>query len=600
MSALDISTPVPGPAVPRRLSSAWPGRAWIAFLFLVLGVLVVYPLFMLLLGALSPVGPLSADFSFARLTVDRLIAVALHATAQTALLNSFITCGAGAVVALAIGLFFAWLTERTDTPGKRLIGVLGLLPLFVSPLVAAIAWSLLGSPRTGLLNVVLGAMGIPFRLNMYSYAGIIFVFGIYYAPYAYLFIAAALRNMDASLEEAAAIAGSGPLRTLLTVTMPVIAPALGSAALLCFVVTIGVWGVPAILGTPARIPSITTYIYTLFLSNPPDYTAAAAASFYLILITGVAVVGQRWLHASRNAVTITGKSSRPRVMTLGRWKYATLAAGLLYLFVAVVLPLLALLFIALRRFIFVASFGSLFDTSLFGLSNFQLLFGNPLTLLSVQNSLIVGVVTAALGSILCFALGYTITRTKLPGRGLLDVVATLPVAVPGLVIGVAYLWAWIAIPVALYGTLGILILASLARYQPDAMKSMTGTLGQAHRELEEASWICGGGILRTILRIILPLTWSGIGAAALLIFVLSIREYGATLFLYNSRTVLMPLLLVQFIEVSSLGVVAAFSILQIVVLFLIVGAAWLLTQSGRKTGPGGPGKLPPLREGESP
>src|SRR5262249_3833454 len=148
------------------------------------------------------------------------------------------------------------------------------------------------------------------------------------------------------------------------------------------------------------------------------------------------------------------------------------------------------------------------------------LFGNPLTLVSIRNSLIVGVTTAAIGSALCFAIGYTITRTKLPLRGALDVVATLPVAVPGLIIGVAYLLAWIAVPIGLYGTLGILVLASLARYQPDALKSMTGVLGQAHRELEEASWVCGGGIIGTISRVVLPLTWSGVGAAALLIFVL--------------------------------------------------------------------------------
>ena len=141
------------------------------------------------------------------------------------------------------------------------------------------------------------------------------------------------------------------------------------------------------------------------------------------------------------------------------------------------------------------------------------------------------------------------------------------------------------------------MLASLARYQPDALKSMTGVLGQAHRELEEASWVSGGGVLGTITRIILPLTWSGVGAAALLIFILSIREYGATLFLYNSRTILMPLLLVQFVEVSPLGIVAAFSIVQIAILFLIVGIGWLLSHSGRSAGAGRPGTLSPLPEG---
>lgn len=572
------------PAAPARGHRGLAGRVWVAGLLLLLTALVLYPLFMLLLGAMSHVGPLSPEFSISAVNFERLYAVATHATAQRALMNSFITCGLGTVFALIIGLFFAWLTERTDTPGKKIIGVVGLFPLFVPPLVAAIAWSLLGSPRTGLLNTVIAATGLPFRLNMFSYEGIIFVFGVYYAPYVYLFAAAALRNMDASLEEAAAIAGVGPMKTLFTITMPVIAPALGSAALLCFVVTLGVWGVPAILGTQAKIPAITTYIYTMFQGNPPDHAGAAAASIYLVLITGVGVLLQRWLHSTRNAVTVTGKSTRPRVMSLGGWKYVTLGVGILYLLIAVVIPMLALMFIAFRRFIFVASFEAMFDFSLFGLNNFQNLFANPYTMLSIWNSLIVGLTTAALGSVLCFALGYTIVRTRLPGRSTLDVVATLPVAVPSLVIGISYLWAWIAIPIGLYGTLGILVLASLARYLPDAMKSMTGTLGQAHRELEEASWICGTGVLATIARIILPITWSGVAAAALLIFVLSIREYGATLFLYNNRTILMPLMLVQLIEVSTLGSVAAYSLLQVAVLIGLTLVGWMIAQAGKRLG----------------
>ena len=551
---------------------------------LILAVLVVYPLSTLLVGAVSKVSPLSADFSIRNLDLSRLLAVATHETAQRALLNSFITCGIGSLLAVMIGLFFAWMTERTDTPGRGIIGLIGLFPLFVPPLVAAIAWSLLGSPRTGLLNVVLGAAGLPFRVNMFSYEGMTFVFGVYYAPYVYLFASAALRNMDASLEEAAAVAGVGPMRTLLTITMPVIAPALASAALLCFVVTLGVWGVPAILGTQAKIPSITTYIYALFQGNPPDYSGAAAASIYLVLITGAAVMLQRWLHASRNSVTITGKSSRPRIVSLGRWKYLTLTFGIIYLLIAVVIPTLALMFIGFRRFIFVASFSAMFDTSLFGMANFEKLFGDPLTIRSIWNSLIVGVTTAAIGSLLCFALSYTIVRTKLPGRGALDVVATLPVAVPSLVIGVSYLWAWIALPIGLYGTLGILVLASLARYLPDALKSLGGTMGQAHRELEEASWVCGDGVLSTIARIVLPIVWPGVAAAALLIFVLSIREYGATLFLYNNRTILMPLLLVQLIEVSNLGIVAAFSLVQVAVLVTLSACGWAIGRAGRRIG----------------
>ena len=546
---------------------------WMGSLALMLSLLVIYPLLTLLIGALSKVSPLSASFSIYDLNISRLISVATHETAQKALLNSLITCGLGSLLAVFIGFSFAWVSERSDTPGRKLIGLIGLFPLFLPPLVAAIAWSLLGSPRTGLLNVFLAAAGIPIRLNMFSYEGMIFVYGLYYAPYVFIFSSAALRNMDPSLEEAAAVAGVGPMRTLLTITMPIIAPTIASAALLCFIVTLGVWGVPAILGTQAKIPSITTYIYALFQGNPPDYSGAAAASIYLVLITGAAVTLQRSLHKKRNTVTINGKSTRPRIVALGRWKYMVLIISALYLIISVVLPTLGLMFIAFRKFIFIASISAMFDSQLLTFANFEKLFSDPLTSRSILNSLIVGVASACLGSIVCFLLSYTIVRTKLPGRAILDVIATLPVAVPSLVIGISYLWAWIAMPIGLYGTLGILIMASLARYLPDALKSLSGTMGQAHRELEEAAWVCGDNILSTVWRIILPLVWPGVAAAALLFFVLSIREYGATLFLYNNKTILMPLFLVQLIEVSNLGLVAAFSLIQVVVLiFLTAGS----------------------------
>src|SRR5262249_1948814 len=161
--------------------------------------------------------------------------------------------------AVVIGLAFSWIVVRTDTPWKGLIATAGMVPLFVPPLVAAVAWAILGSPKTGLLNTVLPAMGIEWRVNLYSMPGLIARFRMYYAPYVYMFTASALRNMDPSLEEAAEISGAGPLRTLLTVTFPLIAPAIISGMLLSFVVTLGIYGIPAVLGTPANIPVLTTY-----------------------------------------------------------------------------------------------------------------------------------------------------------------------------------------------------------------------------------------------------------------------------------------------------------------------------------------------------
>src|SRR5712692_3913784 len=219
----------------RAARSAGPrlvGWLWSGLLLALLAFLVLYPVFMLLFGAVTGVNPVVDGFHPADVSF-----------------NNFAT-----------GLAFAWIVVRTNTPWKGLIATAGLLPLFVPPLVAAVAWAILGSPRTGLLNTMLASIGVEWRLNLYSMPGLIAIFGMYYAPYVYMFTSAALRNMDPSLEEAAELSGASALRTLLTVTFPLIAPAIISGMLLSFIIMLGIYGIPAVLGTPANIAVLTTYI----------------------------------------------------------------------------------------------------------------------------------------------------------------------------------------------------------------------------------------------------------------------------------------------------------------------------------------------------
>ena len=176
-----------------------------------------------------------------------------------------------------------------STPCKGLIASAGMLPLFVPPLVAGVAWAILGSPKTGLLNLIFDKLGIPFRIDMYSMTGMIFVFGIYYAPYVYMFTASALRNMDPSLEEAAEISGASAARTMATVTFPLILPAILSGLLLSFIIMLGIYGIPSVLGSPANIPVLTTYIFALTAWSPPKYNTAAAVAVILMIVTGVLV-----------------------------------------------------------------------------------------------------------------------------------------------------------------------------------------------------------------------------------------------------------------------------------------------------------------------
>ena len=550
--------------------------AWVLLLLAILTFLVVYPLLTLLLGALTDTNPVVEGFSLAHLSITNFLTVLSNPNVGEALFNTLVACGGGTLIAVAIGLTFSWIVVRTNTPFKRFIAAASILPLFAPPLVAGVAWTILGSPKTGLINTLFKWMHLDLHVDFYSLTGLVFVFGIYYAPYVYMFTASALRNMDPSLEEAAEISGASAFATLFSVTFPLIMPAIISGMLLSFIVMLGIYGIPAVLGAPTNINVLTTYIFKLTNWSPPLYNTAAAVAIILMVVTGALVFLQQRVLSGRSYVTVAGKAYRPRNLDLGPWRWLTFGFGIVYLIVVAVLPTLALIVAAFRKFMFIRDAASLFDMKQYSLMHFHSIFDNPLTLNLIYNAVEVGVITALAGGALAFAIGYTIHRTHVPGRRSIDLLSTLPVAIPGLVIGVAYLWAWIGIPGGLYGTLWILALAFIARFMPDTVKALSTSFLQIHRELEEAAWVCGTGMLRTIRTIVLPLASPGVIAAMTLLFVLAIRELGSSLFLYTSNTMVMSVLLLDYYEGGNLGKTAAFSLVQTVLLGVLIGGAnWL-------------------------
>jgi iron(III) transport system permease protein len=560
--------------------------AWVVALLAILGFLVVYPVLMLLLGALTDTNPVIDGFGVFRLSIANFIAVLTNPNVGEALVNTLIACGGGTAVAVVIGLFFSWIVVRTNTPGKRFIAAVSMLPLFAPPLVAGIAWVILGSPKTGLINTMFKWMNLDLRVDFYSLSGLIFVFGVYYAPYVYMFTASALRNMDPSLEEAAEVSGASAFATLFSVTFPLIMPAIVSGMLLSFIVMLGIYGIPAVLGAPTNISVLTTYIFRLTNWSPPLYNTAAAVAIILMVVTGLLVWLQQKVLTGRSYTTVAGKAFRPRSLDLGRWRWFTFSLAIVYLLVVVVLPLLALIVAAFRKFMFIRDAASLVDLRQYSMMHFNAIFDNPLTLRSIYNAVEVGIITAVVGGALAFAIGYTIHRTQVTGRGAIDLLATLPVAIPGLVIGVAYLWAWIGLPGGLYGTIWILALAFIARFMPDTVKVLSTSFLQIHRELEEAAWICGKGMLGSIRTVILPLARPGVIAAMTLLFVLAIRELGSSLFLYTSNTMVMSVLLLDYYEGGNLGKTAAFSLVQTLLLGVLIGVANWLSRGAAQTSVG--------------
>jgi len=559
-------------APPRR----WSAPLWVGALLLVLSFLVVYPLLMLVFGALSDSNPVVDGFGKFRPSVHHFLEVMGNENVHLAFFNALAACGGGTILAVMIGLSFSWIVVRTNTPFKRFIAGASMIPLFVPPLVAGVAWSILASPKTGLINTVFKWIGIDFRVDFYSMAGLIIVFGIYYAPYVYMFTSSALQNMDPSLEEASEVSGASAFTTLFTVTFPLIAPAILAGSLLSFVVMLGIYGVPAVLGAPANINVLTTYIFKLTAWSPPLYNTAAAVAILLMIVTAILVWAQQRILTGKSFATVAGKAFRPRSLNLGPWRWFTFGLAVVYLFVVVVLPTLALVIAAFRKFLFIKDVNALFDMRAYSWGHFNQVFDNPLTMLSIWNTMKVGVITALIGGALAFAIGYTVNRTHVPGRRAIDLLSTIPVAIPGLVVGVAYLWAWIGLPGGLYGTIWILALAFVARFIPDTVKALSTSFLQIHKELEEAAWICGRGLLSTVATIVLPLARPGVVASMTLLFVLSIRELGSSLFLYTSDTTVMAVLLLDYYEGGNVGKTAAFSLVQTAILAVLLGLTnWL-------------------------
>jgi iron(III) transport system permease protein len=330
---------------------------------------------------------------------------------------------------------------------------------------------------------------------------------------------------------------------------------------------------------------LTTYIFALTAWSPPLYNTAAAVAVILMVVTGFLVWMQQKVLSGRSYTTVAGKAFRPRPLNLGPWRFLTLAMAIVYLIVVVILPSIALFIAAFRKFLFIRDIPSLFDAKQYGWQHFIKMFDNPLTITSIVNSMKVGVITAVIGGTLAFAIGYTVTRSRAPGRRSIDIITTIPVAIPGLVIGVAYLWAWIGMPFGLYGTLWILALAFVARFMPDTVKVLSTSLMQIHRELEEAAWICGRGTVGTIASIVLPLARPGVVAAMTLLFILAIRELGSSLFLYSSGTMVMAVQLLGYYEGGNIGITAAFSLVQMVLLGVLITVTNRLSRGASPTGP---------------
>jgi iron(III) transport system permease protein len=390
------------------------------------------------------------------------------------------------------------------------------------------------------------------------------VLAIFYVPYMYLFTIGSMNRMDPALEESARVCGTGVLRTALRVTIPLSTPAILSGAIIIFVVSAGVFGVPTLLGPIARISTLSTVIYVKMQEYPLDIGGAAAAGSILMLITVVGLYFQRKIVAPRSYVTVTGKGYRPSRVSLGHWKYAAMALNLFYIIMAVILPLGALLLASLNR----AWLGG-FRWSQLSLYNWNfILFSYDYAMNAVKNSLILGLVGGFMTVILCTFLAMVILRGRSKKlSGAVDYLATLPIGVPGLVMGMAFLITWIRTPLYSF-PLFLLMLAYMTRYLPYGLRTISSVLQSLSPELEESSRVCGSTFLRTIRKVTVPLLRPGIFAAYLMLFIMFIRELPVSALLATEASTPMAVALYVISDNEQLGVTAAFALVQAALLLV--------------------------------
>ena len=491
--------------------------------------------------------------------------------------NSLVFALGTAVTTFVMGALVAWVVERTDAPGATLFHTLSLLSFAVPGLLMAMAWIFVFSPNIGWGNAVLMSafgLGEP-PVNIYSMAGMTWALSSHYFPLAYLALGPALRVLDVRMEEAGLMSGGNYPQVFTRVTLPLLRPAILSALLLLFVMGMASYEVPRLIGRPARIDVFTTDIQGAIISTPPAFGVASALGVTLLAICIMAVYFYR--RATRHAesfATITGKGYRPTRVKLGPWRWpVALGIGAMFA-LALGLPLLTLVWQSFFRNLAQPFFSSAAQATL---DNYDFILSYPIFLSAVKTSVLLAAMAATIVAGLTFVMAW-IAQRSLPRYGfLLDALAFAPIAIPGVIVGAGILVAYLMLPIPIYNTIWILLVAYVTLYLPYGMRFASSGIAQIHRELEEMAAISGAGLVQTFRRVLLPLLAPVLLAGWIYVFVLAVRELGASIFLVGPGThVLGTITLTMWEEGGSYGAVAALGVIQIIPLVLIVAALRVL------------------------
>jgi len=539
-------------------------------LLIIVGFLTLCPVLMLLLGSFSK------DFvSFGEFTLSKYIEAYSDPDFARIFWNTLIfTCGSAAL-ATTLALFLAYTNTRTDLPGKFIFKVISIIPMMIPHILFSVSWVLLLNPSNGILNkLFMDLFGLKSAwFNIYSLPGMILVEGLLDLPIAYLIIAPAMSAFDVSLEESSKVCGASNLRTLFKITLPVLRPAILASAILVVVRSLASFAVPSVIGMPGRIYVLSTHIYrSISTGIAADYGKAAAIGLSALAVSIALIYLYRHLTSeSGKFVTISSRGFKPTLVRLRNAKVPMFFLVGMLSFVLILLPVLVLLYTSLVPYSMVPSAKAF---SMMSWAHWREVLQDPISVLSLKNSLYLGVVGATLGTILSVFVSYVIVKIRSTASGLLESISFLSFSFPGIVIGVGFMWFFVRTP--LYGTLTALLIGYIATYLPYGIRPISSAFIQIHSHLEESSRVCGAGPWMTMRRIVIPLLIPGIVSGWILMATMFLRELTLSVVLSRPGTEVLAVQILHFAEDGQWGELSALGIIMIFISSsLVLAATWL-------------------------
>lgn len=540
-------------------------------LIVLVGFLTVCPVLMLLFGSFSE----GLD-AFGTFTTEKYVKAYTDPAFAVIIGNTVVFTLGSAVVATALALFLSYLNTRTNIPCKFLFRIISIIPMMIPHILFAVSWVLLLNPSNGIINLsVKQLLHLPASLfNIYTLWGMILVEGLLDLPIAYLIIAPAMAAFDVSLEESSRVCGATTGQTLRRVTLPILRPAILAAVTLVIIRSLASFAVPSVIGVPGRIYVLATHIYRIIATGfATDYGMAAAVGMSVLAASITLIFVYRHLTAEGDKyVTISSRGYRPSLIDLKGAKYPLFGVVALVSFVLIVLPVAVLFYISLVPYSMVPSAKAF---AMMSWKHWTVVLKDPISLLSLKNSLFLGVGGATLGVILSIFVSYVIVKVRTAASGALESLSFLSFSFPGIVIGVGFMWLFVRTP--LYATIWALLIGYIATYLPYGIRPLSSAFVQIHSHLEESSRVCGAGMLYTLRRIVIPLLVPGIVSGWILMATMFVRELSLSVVLSRPGTEVLAVQILRFAEdglwgkLSALGILMIFVSTALVVLVTFLG-----------------------------